>query len=77
MTEKGKKRKKTSIIGNPKQSEATETKQEPRFSRNQLLASDRFQNQRDILNALLLPENTYTIAEAEEQIEAYRKGKVK
>lgn len=52
-------------------------KSEVKFSKEQLLASERFRSRRDILNALLLPEMEYTIAEAELKIKAYMEGEVK
>lgn len=57
--------------------EETKEKPEYRFSKEQLLSSERFRDRRDIVNALLLPDKAYTVAEAEELIEAYRKGKVR
>lgn len=52
-------------------------KSEVKFSKEQLLASERFRNRRDILNALLSDEKEYTIAEAELKIKAYMEGEVK
>ena len=63
--------------GKKTRKETPEERPEYRFSKEQLLSSGRFQSRRDILNALLLPDKAYTVAEAEELIEAYRKGKVK
>lgn len=57
--------------------EKTVEKPEYRFSKEQLLSSERFRDRRDMVNALLLPDKAYTVAEAEELIEAYRKGKVR
>lgn len=50
---------------------------ENRFTREQLLSSDRFLGRRDIVNALLSPGKKYTIAETEQEIRKYMKGKVK
>lgn len=47
------------------------------FTKEQLLASKRFQTRRDLLNALLFSEKQYTIGEVEQSIEQYLKGKVK
>lgn len=47
------------------------------FTKEQLLASKRFQTRRDLLNALLSSEKQYTIGEVERSIEQYLKGKVK
>lgn len=47
------------------------------FSKEQLLSSERFRNRRDILNALLKEDVSYTAVQAENIIEKYMKGKVK
>lgn len=47
------------------------------FSREQLLASGRFRDRRDLLNALLSPEKTYTVSDVEQAISKYMKGRVK
>lgn len=47
------------------------------FTKEQLLTSKRFQNRRDLLNALLSSEKQYTIEAVEQSIEQYLKGKVK
>lgn len=47
------------------------------FSKEQLLSSERFKNRRDILNALLKEDVSYTVVQAENIIEKYMKGKVK
>ena len=53
---------------------------EPAFSKDQILASKRFQGKKDIVNALLLkfPDTaTFTVKAVEEMIENYMKGQVK
>lgn len=52
-------------------------KSEPVFSKEQLLASNRFQDRRDILEALLDEQKPYTMKAVEETITNYMKGKVK
>lgn len=52
-------------------------KAESEFSKEQLLAADRFRTRRDILTALLAPDKTYTVGAAEQMIENYLKGQVK
>ncbi len=47
------------------------------FSSEQLLSSERFQDRRDILNALLKPGEQYTVPAVEQMIENYRKGQVR
>lgn len=47
------------------------------FSKEQLLAAERFQERKDIVNALLSPDNQYTVEAVEQMIEKYMKGQVK
>ena len=47
------------------------------FSKEQLLAAERFQGRKDILNALLSPDEQYTVETVEQMIEKYMKGQVK
>ena len=51
---------------------ADDRKAENQFSKEQLLASERFRNRRDILEAGEL----YTVKAVEEKIQSYMKGKV-
>lgn len=57
---------------------ATEPKKiEKLFSKEQLLAAERFQERKDIVNALLSPDKQYTVEAVEQMIEKYMKGQVK
>ncbi len=56
---------------------AEPAKRENRFSKDQLLESERFRGRKDMLDALLTEGGKYTISEAEQMIEKYMKGKVK
>lgn len=47
------------------------------FSKEQLLAAERFQERKDIVNALLSPDKQYTVETVEQMIENYMKGQVK
>lgn len=47
------------------------------FSKEQLLAAERFQERKDIVNALLSPDKKYTVEAVEQMIEKYMKGQVK
>lgn len=47
------------------------------FSKEQLLAAERFQERKDIVNALLSPDKRYTVEAVEQMIEKYMKGQVK
>lgn len=59
--------------GNSRQQDAGKKE----FSREQLLASDRFRDRRDLLSALLAPDKTYTADAVEKEISKYMKGQVK
>lgn len=54
-----------------------QAKVEKLFSKEQLLAAQRFQGRKDILNALLSPDKKYTVQSVEQMIEDYMKGQVK
>lgn len=47
------------------------------FSKEQLLAAERFQERKDIVNALLSPDKQYTVEAVEQMLEKYMKGQVK
>lgn len=53
------------------------SKIENKFSKEQLLTAKRFQDRKDIVNALLSPDEEYTVETVEQMIEKYMKGKVK
>lgn len=50
---------------------------EPVFSKEQILASDRYANRRDLVDALLEADKQYTKKEVDEIINGYKKGQVK
>nr|DAK81193.1 MAG TPA: hypothetical protein [Caudoviricetes sp.] len=50
---------------------------EPMFSKEQILASARFANKRDLVDALLDEDKSYTIETVDNLVEKYMKGKVK
>lgn len=58
---------------------ASETveKAEIKYSKEQLLASERFRDRKDIVNALLSPDKEYTVSAVKDMIENYMKGKVR
>ena len=60
-----------------KTAESNPSKIENKFSKEQLLAAKRFQDRKDIVNALLSPDEEYTVETVEQMIEKYMKGKVK
>ncbi len=47
------------------------------FSKEQLLVAERFQDKKDILNALLSPDKQYTVETVEQEILKYMKGQVR
>ena len=49
----------------------------PTFTRDQLAASKRYATRRDLVNVLLEDGKQYTLAEVDEKIEAFKKGKVR
>lgn len=61
----------------PEVAQAVSGKVENKFSKEQLIASNRFRERRDILEALLKSGELYTVKIVEEKIESYMKGKVK
>lgn len=50
---------------------------EPVFSKEQILASDRYANRRDLVDALLDTDKSYTLETVDNLIEKYMKGQVK
>lgn len=47
------------------------------FSKEQILASDRYVNRRDLVDALLDTDKSYTLETVDNLIEKYMKGQVK
>lgn len=50
---------------------------EPKFSKEALVNSKRFRNERDIVSALLMDNVEYSVSEVDSMIADYMKGKVK
>lgn len=63
---------KTATTGTAARSEQTE----PMFSKEQILASTRFANRRDLVDALL-EDKSYTMKTVDNLVEKYMKGQVK
>ena len=55
----------------------TEKIAEPKFSKEQIAASERYRNYRDLVEALLDDEKKYTYEAVDKLIENYKKGQVK
>lgn len=64
-------------VKNTKPAASEPEKIEKLFSKEQLLAAERFQERKDIVNALLSPDKQYTVSTVEQMIEKYMKGQVK
>lgn len=50
---------------------------ESEFSKEQLLAANRFQHRKDVLNALLADDKTYTVTAVEKMIDEFMERQVK
>ena len=61
----------------PGNSPKKEFRGEQKFSKGQLIGSERFSGRRDLLTAMLSEEKMYSVFEAEKIIEKFLKGKVK
>lgn len=64
---------KTATTGTVANSEQTE----PVFSKEQILASDRYANRKDLVDALLDTDKSYTLKTVDNLIDKYMKGQVK
>lgn len=47
------------------------------FSKEQLIAAERFQGKKDIVNAILSDDEQYTVETVERMVDKYMKGQVK
>lgn len=54
----------------------TETKQETMFTKEQILASNKYVNRRDALGAILVDGDSYTFEQVDSLLEKFMKGKV-
>ena len=54
-----------------------EKKEEAKFTKEQLIKSERYVHRVDLLNALLKDNKTYTLSEVDKKINAFMKGAVK
>lgn len=60
-----------------KRTNAAVTKTEQKFSKAQIMASERYVNRRDLVDALLDEREVYTMKAVDDAIENYMKGMVK
>ena len=65
-------RKRTADAGAEQQKKA-----EPEFGKEQILASERYKGERDLVDALLDEKKKYTLETVDRMIETYQKGQVK
>ena len=56
---------------------AAKKEETPAFTKGQLAASKRYADSRDLVRVLLEDGKQYTLAEVDEKIEKFKKGKVK
>jgi hypothetical protein len=54
-----------------------EEKQETAFSKEQILASSKYANRRDVLGAILSNDGSYTFEKVDSLLDKFMKGKVK
>lgn len=54
----------------------SEIKTENTYTKDQILMSEKYAKRRDLVNALLEDDKEYTIAEVDEMMEKFLKGKV-
>lgn len=50
---------------------------ENKFSKEQLLKSQKYKNERDLINALLKEDKKYSLSDVDKIIDDFMKGKVK
>jgi len=48
-----------------------------KFTKEQIIKAKKYRDRRDLVNALLVNENSYTLNEVDELIEKFMKGSVK
>lgn len=54
-----------------------EVQGEPEFTKEQILASAKYRNRRDLVNALLVDGENYTLEKVNEKMNDFMKGQVK
>ena len=60
-----------------KTNKTNEMKQGSMFTKEQILASNKYSNRRDVLGAILSNDETYTFEKVDSLLEKFMKGKVK
>lgn len=67
------------MIGLPrtKKVQANDEKEPAEYTKEQILASKKYRDSRDLLNALLADKKRYTLEAVEKMMNEFKKGKVK
>lgn len=65
------------IMLTAKNKSKNQVKENPRFTKQQILESNKYKHRRDLINTLLQDKKTYELEEVDERIEKFMKGKVK
>lgn len=65
------------MVKNTKTEEETTSISENKFTKDQIVNSKQFSDKRDIVDALLSNDKTYTINNVKNMIENYMKGQIK
>lgn len=68
--------KKKNVAEETVQSTQTAEQKEPTFTKEQLVSSERYENEKDLVTALLEDDKSYTIAETDKLISNHKKRKV-
>lgn len=57
--------------------EVSATQEEVKFTKEQIVKAKKYRDRRDLVNALLIRDNSYTLSEVDELIDKFMKGSVK
>lgn len=57
--------------------EVSATQEEVKFTKEQIVKAKKYRDRRDLVNALLVRDNSYTLSEVDELIDKFMKGSVK
>lgn len=60
-----------------KAAQANDEKKPAEYTKEQILASKKYRDSRDLLNALLADKKKYTLEAVEKKMDEFKKGKVK
>lgn len=57
--------------------EVSATQEEVKFTKEQIVKAKKYRDRRDLVNALLVRDNSYTLSEVDELIDKFMKGSVR